>query len=72
MAAEVGDDLEVREHVLLDPRLLRICGNNVRTGQENAFSSDAPWRRYFPVFHYQGETYFKRVILLKPGPAHTR
>jgi len=25
-----------------------------------------------PVPGYQGETYFKRVMLLNPGPAHTR
>jgi hypothetical protein len=42
MAVEAGGELEVREPVLLDPHLLRICGNNVRTGQDNAFSSDAP------------------------------
>jgi len=42
MAVEAGGELEVRELVLLDPNLLRIYGNNVRTGQDNAFSSDAP------------------------------
>lgn len=42
MDEEVGGDFPVREHVQLDPNRLRICGNNVRIGQDNVFSSDAP------------------------------
>ena len=42
MDEEVDDDFEVREHVQLDPNLLRICDNNVRIGQDNAFSLGAP------------------------------
>jgi hypothetical protein len=42
MDEEAGGGFQGREHVQLDPSLLRIHGNNVRTGQDNAFSSGVP------------------------------
>jgi hypothetical protein len=55
MAVEAGGELEVHELVLLDLRLLRICGNSARTGQDNAFFSDAPWQGYFNSLPLSGK-----------------